>query len=263
VLEPGAAAIVSGRDRLLVWTCLALISALAWSYLLYLGRQMSESMAYGQMMADMGMVMNEPWGAADLFFTFVMWAVMMVGMMAPSAAPTMLLFSATARRRQAGHWSAPVLAFGIGYLLIWTGFSAAAALAQWGLHEATLLSPEMAASSAMLSGLILIAAGVYQLTPFKGACLTQCRSPLGFLVGHWRDGVSGALRMGVRHGALCLGCCWALMCVLFVVGVMNLLWVAALAALVLLEKVGPRGQLVARVAGLAMTAAGLVVIVRQ
>ena len=120
----------------------------------------------------------------------------------------------------------------------------------------------MAASSRWLAGAILIGAGAYQLTPLKGACLTQCRSPLGFLMGHWRSGASGALRMGLRHGVDCLGCCWALMCVLFAVGVMNLLWVAALTGFVLVEKVGPRGVLASRLAGVAAAAAGLLLLAR-
>jgi predicted metal-binding membrane protein len=120
-----------------------------------------------------------------------------------------------------------------------------------------MLSPMMTTSSARLSGAILIAAGVYQLTPFKGACLTHCRTPLGFLMSHWRDGTAGALRMGMAHGAYCLGCCWALMCVLFVVGVMTLLWVAAIAIFVLVEKVGPAGAIVSRVAGVVLIAFGL------
>ena len=150
--------------------------------------------------------------------------------------------------------------FGLGYVTVWVGFSACAALAQWGLHQRALLSPAMAASSPYLAGAILIAAGAYQLTPWKGACLTHCRSPLGFLMTNWRDGRLGALQMGVRHGAYCLGCCWALMCVLFVVGVMSLLWVAALTGFVLLEKIGPAGAAIARVAGAAMMIAGILMI---
>jgi predicted metal-binding membrane protein len=155
-----------------------------------------------------------------------------------------------------------VLGFGAGYLLVWTLFSAGAALTQWGLHSLAMLSPAMTTSSARLGGAILIAAGVYQLTPFKRACLLHCRSPLGFLMGHWRDGTAGAIRMGIAHGTYCLGCCWALMCVLFVVGVMNLLWVAAISAFVLLEKVGPRGILASRVAGVAAAAAGVLLLAR-
>ncbi len=212
------------------------------------------------MMAEMGMKMDMPWTATDVFFTFAMWAVMMVGMMAGAAAPVLLLFAATRAGRREGGVSLATLMFGLGYLTVWVGFSACAALAQWALHQTAMLSPGMAASSPYLAGTILMGAGAYQLTPWKGACLTQCRSPLGFLMTNWRDGQLGALQMGVRHGAYCLGCCWALMCVLFVVGVMNLVWVAALTGFVLLEKIGPAGTIVARVAGAAMVLAGILVI---
>jgi predicted metal-binding membrane protein len=171
----------------------------------------------------------------------------------------MLLFAGMHRGRGAQRAPRAVIAFSAGYLFVWTAFSAAAALAQWALHQAAMLSPAMTSSSARLSGAILIAAGVYQLTPFKGACLTHCRSPLGFLMSHWREGAAGALRMGIEHGTYCLGCCWALMCVLFVVGVMNLVWVAAMTLFVLVEKIGPAGALVARVAGVAMIACGALV----
>jgi predicted metal-binding membrane protein len=196
---------------------------------------------------------------ADVFFTFAMWTVMMVGMMTGSAAPVVLLFAAMHARRGSQRAPSVVFAFGAGYLLVWTAFSAVATLAQSALHQAAMLSPAMTTSSPRLSGAILIAAGVYQLTPFKGACLTHCRSPLGFLMSHWRDGTAGALRMGIVHGTYCLGCCWALMGILFVVGVMNLVWVAALAIFVLVEKVGPAGAFVARAAGVAMVAAGALV----
>jgi len=217
-------------------------------------------MAHDAMMVEMGMQMDMPWTAADVFFTFAMWAVMMVGMMAGTAAPVLLLFAAAHRGSGQRRMRPAVLMFGLGYLTVWVGFSACAALAQWALHQAAMLSPAMAASSPFLAGAILMGAGAYQLTPWKGACLTQCRSPLGFLMTHWRDGQLGALQMGVRHGAYCLGCCWALMCVLFAVGVMNLVWVATLTGFVLLEKIGPAGTIVARVAGAAMVLAGILVI---
>ena len=213
-------------------------------------------MAHDRMMAEMGMTMDMPRTTADVFFTFAMWVVMMVGMMAGAAAPMLLLFAGA----QAGRGSPTPMAlplFGLGYLTVWVGFSACAALAQEALHRAAMLSPAMAASSPRLSGAILIAAGVYQLTPFKGACLTRCRSPLGFLMTGWRDGAFGAFRMGLAHGTYCLGCCWALMVVLFAVGVMNLLWVAALTVLVFMEKVGPVGAGVARAAGVAMIVFGI------
>jgi len=220
---------------------------------------MSAGMEYDRMMADMGMRMDAPWTAIDVFFTFAMWTVMMVGMMAASAAPIILLFAAMHRGRAAQRWPLAVFAFAAGYLLVWTGFSAGAALAQWALHRAAMLSPMMKTTSARFGGVILVAAGVYQFTPFKGACLTHCRSPLGFLMSHWREGTSGALRMGIGHGIYCLGCCWALMCVLFVVGVMNLAWVAAIAIFVLAEKIGPAGAHLARIGGIAMIAAGVLV----
>jgi predicted metal-binding membrane protein len=257
---PSVAAL-SRRDRLLISTCLALITALAWGYLVLLDRRMSASMEHDTMMADMGMAMAMPWTAADVFFTFLMWTVMMVGMMAGTAAPVLLLFGAACAGRGERGVPLAVLMFGFGYLTVWVGFSACAALAQWALHQAAMLSPAMSASSPRLAGVILIAAGAYQLTPFKGACLTQCRSPLGFLMSNWRDGNMGALSMGVRHGGYCLGCCWALMCVLFVVGVMNLAWVAALSVFVLMEKIGPAAAVVARAAGAVMIIAGIFVAV--
>jgi predicted metal-binding membrane protein len=246
-----------GRDRLIVWACIALITVLAWAYLLHLDREMSSSMAHDRMMAEMGMTMDMPRTSADLFFTFAMWAVMMIGMMAGPATPMLLLFAGMQRTRASGPVPMALPLFGIGYLAVWTAFSACAAIAQEALHRAALLSPAMAASSPRAAGAILIAAGVYQLTPFKGACLTHCRSPLGFLMSSWRDGARGAFRMGVSHGVYCLGCCWALMCVLFAVGVMNLLWVAALTVLVLLEKAGPFGAIAARVTGVITIAVGV------
>jgi len=257
VHSPSSVAALSRRDRLLISTCIALITALAWAYLVSLGRQMSSSIEHDTMMAAMGMTMNLPWTVADGFFTFAMWAVMMVGMMAGAAAPVLLLFGAALAKRGAGGVPRAVLMFGLGYVTVWVGFSACAALAQWALHRAAMLSPAMAASSPRLAGAILIAAGAYQLTPLKGACLTHCRSPLGFLMTNWRDGTMGALRMGVGHGVYCLGCCWALMSVLFVVGVMNLVWVAALTVFVLAEKIAPAGAVVARVAGAMMIVVGV------
>jgi predicted metal-binding membrane protein len=254
------AAALSRRDRLLIPACIALITLLAWAYLVHLDRQMSVDMEHDKMMAAMGMTMDMPWSAADVFFTFAMWAVMMVGMMAPSASPMLMLFAAARAGRGKRGVSLATLVFGLGYSAAWTGFSVGAALAQSGLHHAAMLSAAMASSSGRLAGAILIAAGVYQLTPWKSRCLRHCRSPLGFLMSNWRDGTTGAFQMGFRHGAYCLGCCWALMCVLFAVGVMNLIWVATLTGFVLIEKIGPAGAVVARVAGAAMVVVGIVVI---
>ena len=253
------AAALSRRDRLVIWICLVLVTTLAWAYLVHLDRQMSSSMAHDTMMVEMGMSMDMPWTATDVFFTFTMWAVMMVGMMTGTAAPMLLLFAGAQAARGTRGRAAAVTIFGLGYTVVWVAFSAGAALAQWMLHETAMLTPAMAASSGRLGGGILVAAGAYQLTPVKGACLIRCRSPLGFLMTNWRDGALGALEMGLRHGVYCLGCCWLLMCLLFVVGVMNLLWVAALTVFVLAEKIGPFGLIVARLAGAIMIVAGILV----
>jgi predicted metal-binding membrane protein len=247
--------VLAPRDRRLISVCIALAVALAWGYLVYLQRRMS-STPNDTMMAQMAAMTNVPWTAADVLFTFVMWAVMMVGMMTGSAAPVLLLFGNAHAKRGDRHVPRLVAMFALGYVGVWIAFSAAAALAHWALHGAAMLSPEMAASSPRLGGAILIGAGAYQLTRFKGACLAQCRSPIGFLMNHWRDGPTGALRMGWHHGLHCLGCCWALMCLLFIVGVMNLAWVAVLTAFVLAEKIGPGGAIVARAGGALMLGIG-------
>jgi predicted metal-binding membrane protein len=249
-------AAVPRRDRALALGCILLVAGLAWAYLVYLDHRMSSSTASAAAMAQMGMVMDAPWRAADVLFTFMMWAVMMVGMMSVPAAPVLLLFADMQARRGERGFSTALLLFGLGYLTVWLGFSASAALAQWALHEAALLSSGMVASSRVLGGAILIGAGVYQLTPAKSACLQHCQSPLGFLMSHWRDGLRGAFRMGLRHGIYCVGCCWALMGVLFAVGIMNLAWVGILTAFILLEKVVPTGGSISRVGGVAMIASG-------
>lgn len=249
-----------GRDRALIASCVVLITALAWAYLVHLHRQMSSSIEADSMVATMGMVMNHPWGTREVVVTFVMWAVMMVGMMTPTALPVLLLFAATHARRAERGVPLAVLWFGLGYITVWLGFSACAAGAQWGLHQAALLSSTMATSSTPLAGAILMAAGAYQLTPFKGRCLVRCQSPLGFLMSNWREGAGGALQMGMRHGAYCLGCCWALMGVLFVVGVMNLAWVGVLTVFILVEKIGPSGVRVARAGAAILIALGIVLV---
>jgi predicted metal-binding membrane protein len=252
---------LSRRDSIVIVACMAVATILAWLYLIHLDRQMSPATSYDQAMAAMGMSSNTPWTATDLFFTFAMWAVMMVGMMAPSATPMILLFGASEARAGKKMPFLAAGAFALGYLAVWTLFSALAALAQWGLHQAAMLSPAMSVLSPRIGGVVLIVAGAYQLSPWKSQCLTHCRSPLSFLMTHWRPGRRGAFSIGMHHGTFCLGCCWALMAILFVVGVMNLLWVAVLTVFVLLEKVGPKGVLLARLGGIALIAAGLVWIV--
>ncbi len=241
------------RDRTLVVSGLVAIPALAWAYIVYLAWDMEHM--------DMGMAMPlmQAWGVLDLVLLFVMWAVMMVAMMVPSAAPLILVFAAAYRKRQERQDPVvPAAIFLMGYLLVWTGFSALATLAQWGLHAAALLSPMMVSTSSILGGILMLAAGIFQWTSFKHACLTHCRSPIGFLMTHWREGTRGSLIMGLEHGTYCVGCCWILMALLFVAGVMNLLWVAIISAFVLSEKVLPRGDLVGRVAGGMLVLAGIV-----
>ena len=209
-------------------------------------------------MGGMAMPQPEQWGGAEVAALFAMWSVMMVAMMLPSAAPVLLLVAGmTRRRRERGIPAAHTGIFLAGYLAAWTGFSAAAALAQWALHRSALLSGSMSLVDPRLSGVVLVVAGVYQWLPLKSVCLTHCRSPVGWLGSEWREGAGGAFVMGLRHGIFCLGCCWALMALLFVAGVMNLVWVAAIAVLVLLEKTGPAGRMVGRAAGVLLAVWGV------
>jgi predicted metal-binding membrane protein len=196
--------------------------------------------------------------AIELLVLFAMWAAMMVTMMAPSAVPLVLTFARANRKNGASRVAGSAGILLVGYLLAWVGSSVPAALLQWALHSAGLLSHMMESSNAAFDGLLLAAAGAFQLTPLKHACLLRCRSPLSFLMADWREGPWGALRMGLKHGAYCVGCCWLLMLLMFIAGVMNLLWAAAIAVLVLLEKIAPRGDLLARVAGAVLIAAGVV-----
>ncbi len=209
---------------------------LAWLWLWRAASDMSAAMAG----MDRAMAMP-PRGLVDLVLLLAMWWVMMAGMMLPSAAPMILTFAnVNAKRRTRGQPWVPTALFVAGYLLTWGGFSLVATLAQAGLERAALLSPmDMTANGRWLGGALFLAAGLYQFTPLKQACLRLCWSPLDFLLNRWREGPAGALAMGATHGLYCLGCCWILMLLLFAVGVMNLAWVAALAAIVLLEKLLP------------------------
>jgi predicted metal-binding membrane protein len=246
------------RDRLLGSAALAVLVVTAWLYLLHLSAGMT-----GMAMPGMDMPMMHPWSGVELTALIVMWIVMMVAMMTPAAAPMILLFSTVHRRRAAvGQPAVPASVFFLGYLAVWTLFSVVAALGQSALHAAALLSPAMGVASPWLAGGVLIAAGLFQWTPLKRVCLAACRSPLAFLMSGWREGRRGALVMGLHHGLYCLGCCWALMALLFVAGIMNLVWVAAITLAVLLEKVAPHGDLAGRLAGLALVVAGVVVAIR-
>ena len=249
------------RDRAIVGAALLAIAVVAWLYLFHLSATMS-----GLDMADMpGMAMPRAhdWGAVDVVLLFVMWVVMMTAMMVPAAAPMVLTFAAVQRkRREQDRAAVPTVVFLLGYAVVWTAYAAAAALAQWRLHEADLLSATMATTSARLGGALFLVAGVFQWTPLKQACLAKCRSPLSFVMTEWRDGRAGAFVMGMRHGAFCVACCWALMALLFVAGVMTLLWVAALAIFVLAERVVPGGRAVSRIAGALLLVTGMILLIR-
>jgi predicted metal-binding membrane protein len=240
------------RDRLLVVSCLLLVIVLSWGYLISGAGMMHE-------MGDMLMPMSMgPWTPAHAALVLAMWAVMMAAMMLPSAAPTILLYATIARRRaERGGPAGAAGAFALGYLCVWAAFSVAATVLQFGLERAALLSPMMQTTSRVLAGVVLIANGVYQWMPLKQACLRHCRSPLDFILTRWRPGAGGALRMGLDHGTVCVGCCWLLMLLLFVGGVMNLAWIAGIALFVLIEKLSPAGHWIGRGAGVLLIAWGV------
>lgn len=226
---------------LVVGAGIAAVAAASWAYLVYMAWGMANMDAVADSLL-MPSMMN--WDSADLLRVFIMWSIMMAAMMLPSAAPLLLLIARvnsgrfTRERAATATWI-----FGVGYLAVWIGFSLLATLAQWGLLEARLVSPMMDSASPLLSAALLGAAGAYQFTPLKHTCLARCRSPLGVIMTQWREGFAGAFVMGLRQGAFCTGCCWLLMALLLVFGVMNLVWIAALSILVLLEKLlrQPRG----------------------
>ena len=241
------------------------ITVAAWFYVVLTARRMAsgpEGMPVHSMAPMMdAMTGGQPWTATEFGLRLAMWAVMMTAMMVPTAAPMTLLYAAVARKAAAQHNPLPsTFVFVTGYVAMWTIFSLLATIAQQGLDQAALLSPMMSSKSPQLGAALLIAAGVYQLTPLKNACLRNCRAPAHFLSRYWRTGNLGAFRMGLRLGAYCLGCCWILMGLLFVGGVMNLLWIAAIAIFILLEKTIPFGDVSGRFAGAAMILVGALVL---
>ena len=248
------------KDKFAILAALTVICALAWAYLL--------NMFWGMRQMDMGagmaiMPRMVSWQAIDLALVFAMWAIMMIAMMLPSATPMILLFAALSRKTGQSRTSIHVAAFVSAYVAIWAAFSLVATLMQWGLLEARLVSPMMDEASPLLGGGLLLAAGLYQFTPQKDACLSRCRSPLVFITAHWRTGARGAFVMGAQHGLYCLGCCWLLMLLLFVLGVMNLIWVAALAIFVLLEKILPSATWFKRLGGVAFIVWGIALLARN
>ena len=248
---------VLNRDRVAVLAALGVVVALAWAYLAHLALAQPEMDMDAVAMASMP---APHWDAVYFAATLAMWIVMMIGMMLPSAAPTLLLFDALQGQRDAarGRDHRATALFAGGYVVAWAAFSLIATTAQWALSAAALLSAMMTGKSPVFAGILLVVAGAYQFTPLKTACLGQCRSPAEFLVRHRRSGPFGPLMMGLQHGFLCIGCCWALMTLLFALGVMNLLWVAALATFVLIEKLLAAGPLLGRVGGALMICSGLI-----
>jgi predicted metal-binding membrane protein len=247
------------HDRLVVFVGLLTVIMLAWGWLL-----LGAGIEMAQM--DMGggeiMLMEPEWSISYATLIFLMWAIMMMAMMLPSAAPAVLLAAALMRQRGGNHVYGPTGLFVLGYMVIWFSFSLVATALQWGLDRVGLLSEDMALGGATLVGSLLIAAGLYQWTPLKQACLVQCRSPFEHLTRYWRRGAFGPMLAGAGHGLFCLGCCWMLMTLLFVVGLMNVLWIAALALLVLIEKVLPIGPRVSRLTGITLMVWGTAVLFR-
>jgi predicted metal-binding membrane protein len=255
---------LSRRDRGIILLALFGLTAIAWLYLLAMPQDMTGMAVSGSMpgmpgmeTARMVMPMRAPWPPAAFALTFAMWWIMMLGMMLPSATPMILTFAALNRnKRSRGQGFVPTSVFVAGYLIAWGGFSVVTTMAQWALDRLALLSPMLTTTNSAVGGALVILTGMYQFSPLKQACLHHCRSPFAFVLNHWRDGWVGALRMGLAHGVYCLGCCALLMALLFVVGVMNLLWVAGIAAFVLAEKVLPGGVWIGRAGGVAMLAFG-------
>jgi predicted metal-binding membrane protein len=253
------------RDRAIVLAAIVGVTALAWLYMYDMATHsplhgghpgILGAVAWCVAQAHQALPDSGGWSAEQLLLAFLMWNVMMVGMMIPTASPMILTFAAT-HRRQRQRPFVPTAFFVSGYVLVWAAYSVAATLGQWGLHSASLLtSVDTVRATPAIGGLLLLVAGAFQWSSLKYNCLTHCRSPLSFLLTEWREGRRGALAMGLKHGAYCVGCCWAIMALMVVAGAMNLLWTAVLAGYMLLEKVIPRGQEVGRVVGVAFLVAG-------
>jgi predicted metal-binding membrane protein len=223
------------------------VALLAWTFLAWIAVDM------GHPIAQLTMPASSSWTASNVLAIWSMWAVMMAAMMLPSAVPMILTFinmSTPGGQTARGH------SFVAAYLSVWFVFSAGAATAQWVLQLLDWVDPMILSTSSLLNGALLLIAGLYQFSPLKRICLSRCRTPMGFLLGEWRPGVRGAFIMGARHGLLCVGCCWALMALLFVGGVMNLAWVAALSIAVSLEKLLPRGDRLAAALGIVLIVLG-------
>ena len=253
------------RDRWIVGAGLAVICVLSWGYIISGASTGMSTMAMTtwEFPPPLRIPTTESsWGASYWIVMLIMWWVMMIAMMVPSAAPMILLYARARRQTRKSRLQdstiVPTGAFTSGYLVCWLAFSVIATSLQWTLEQAGLVhSLLMWSTSNTLSGIFLMAAGIYQLTPIKNVCLKHCRSPLHFLMHHWRETSFGVFRMGLEHGSFCVGCCWFLMVLLFVGGTMNLFWIAGLAVFVLIEKVSRFGMWIGRAAGVLMLGAGL------
>ncbi len=251
------------RDRMVVVGALAFVIALSWAYLLAGAGMDISALEMTRLTPGRGTATMVPadWDIGYAGVMFVMWWVMMIAMMLPSATPMVLLFAAINRKqREKGNPHVATALFASAYLIVWAGFSIVAVGLQWGLEALTLLSPMMTSTSVFLGSGVLLAAGIYQLTPIKQACLKHCRSPLQFIMTRWQNGEGGAFRMGVEHGAYCVGCCWFLMGLLFFGGVMNLYWIIGIAVFVLIEKTVPAGHWFSYVVGVVLILCGTVVL---
>ena len=243
-----------------LWPILASMGGICLLCWLYLWRMAADMDAMMLAMPDMPV---PEWDTAYAALMFLMWAIMMIGMMLPSVTPTVLVYAGMHRKaRQRGHPIAPTACFISGYLLMWIAFSALATALQWLLDEKALLSPMMRSNNGDFAAGLLIIIGLYQCLPLKESCLRHCRSPIEFISEHWRKGYAGALIMGIHHGLYCVGCCWLLMGLLFFGGVMNLLWIGGITLFVLLEKILPMGLFAARTLGLMLVAGGVLILLR-
>jgi predicted metal-binding membrane protein len=245
-----SASVTLGRARGAVIVGLVAFGAASWAYLGLVAAQM------GDMSSVLYMPMTSAWTPVQTGLMVLMWAVMMAAMMLPSAVPMVLAYDRMDGRSAEGRVGSTSL-FTTGYVLVWTAFAVGATGLQWVLHHLTLVNGMGVATGGGLAGLLLVGAGIFQLTPVKRRSLGACRTPIGFLTASWRDGRAGALRMGLHHGTLCLRCCWALMILLFVLGVMNLAWVGVLAIFVLAEKVLSRGEAISVIGGAVMIVWGV------
>ncbi|MEP1213621.1 MAG: DUF2182 domain-containing protein [Marinobacter sp.] len=245
---------VYSLERMLVGAVLVVLTVLAWAF-----------MVTGDTSGDMAMPVTgaaaQGWNLHLLILNVIMWGVMMVAMMLPGAAPMIMTYIRVHQRRVASHRAvAPTWVFVAGYLVVWAGFGVMAAIAQWILHQTSLLSSAMGHVAPLSGAALLILAGAFQFSHLKQACLNKCQSPLGFLMTEWREGLAGAFIMGARHGAFCAGCCWALMLLMFVGGVMSLIWMAGLAFYFLAEKLVPWPRLFSHATGMVLIAAGVLMI---